>query len=447
MPQQGMIYRALVASPSDCVHERKVVPETIHYWNSINSLPLTAIIEPVLWETHANPAFGNRPQAIINRQLVDVCDILIGTFWTRLGSPTGQAPSGTVEEIEKFLADGKPVLLYFSVVPVAPGSYNESQFKALIEYREQLRARGLLFEYDTLAGLREQLLRHLSRTMTQQHGNPFTPPPSTENNDAAIRQLKGEFAAFLRRLEAEWSSERDSGPYSIDEGKLIMHEALSEVLTSRARIVQDSSGALSKLLDEVARQLRELQRHELVMDGGVSFRGFWEKGNTIIQLLKRANEALQSEGEAAGRDLLPPPQMEIVSPGSYFGRLNSQDGQFAVLLKVRFRNESEQPVLIQELRIQYAGHWQTPTVHTGLLGLHISSGTLAAILRLDDNITKSPHIPAMDVIERSAYFLLPNPPVPFPGPEELQLTAEATFANRSPRQIAFTLTEQGKIKG
>jgi hypothetical protein len=295
MAQQGMIYRALVASPSDCINERKVVPETIHYWNSINSSPLAAIIEPILWETHASPEFGNRPQAIINKQLVDRCDILIGTFWTRLGSPTGQAPSGTVEEIERFLAAGKPVLLYFSLVPVVAGSYDESQYKALIEYREQLRSRGLLFEYDTLGSLREQLLRHLSATMTELHGTRLPSQPSMEVNNVALRQFKGEFAAFLRRLEAAWLSERDSEPYNIDEGKVIMYRALNELLTLRAQMTQDSSDDLSKLLDDAGRQLRELQRHRLVMDGGISFQEFWEKGNGILQLLKRANEVLQND--------------------------------------------------------------------------------------------------------------------------------------------------------
>jgi len=52
----------------------------------------------------------------------------------------------------------------------------------------------------------------------------------------------------------------------------------------------------------------------------------------------------------------------------------------------------------------------------------------------------------MDVIERSAFFLLPEPQEPFPGPERLHLTAEATFVQRSKQQIAFTLTDRGEIE-
>lgn len=153
-----------------------------------------------------------------------------------------------------------------------------------------------------------------------------------------------------------------------------------------------------------------------------------------------------SDGEAAKRGPLRPPQMEIVSPGSHFGRLDSKGGQFALLLKVRFRNESTQPTLIQHFRIQYAGKWYPPTVHAGSISLHVLNRSFGGLLRLEDSVTKSPHIPAMDEIERSAFFLLPDPQEPFPGPGELHLIAEATFAHRNPQQLTFMLTDQGEMK-
>lgn len=145
MPQQGLIFRVLVASPSDCVHERKAVPEIIYSWNAVNSLRNGAILEPVLWETHATPAMGDRPQALINKQLVQQCDLLVGAFWTRLGTDTGAAKSGTVEEIEEIRKSGKPVLLYFSSVPVVPESINHDQYKELVAYKQTLQNQGIFF--------------------------------------------------------------------------------------------------------------------------------------------------------------------------------------------------------------------------------------------------------------------------------------------------------------
>jgi len=59
----------------------------------------------------------DRPQAILNRQIVDSGHLLIGIFGNRLGTPTGKAQSGTIEEIEEFRKTGRYVALYFSSAP------------------------------------------------------------------------------------------------------------------------------------------------------------------------------------------------------------------------------------------------------------------------------------------------------------------------------------------
>ena len=150
-------------------------------------------------------------------------------------------------------------------------------------------------------------------------------------------------------------------------------------------------------------------------------------------------------GAAVNLSSNPPPSMEVVTPGSCFGRMDSPAGRVALLLKVKFRNTSEQPTLINSFRIQYMGDWHAPMVYMGTVGLYVASGILAAGMHLEENIDKSPSIPAMDIIERAAFFLLPDPPEPFPGPNKLHLTAEASFISRSPRRITFTLTDQGRL--
>jgi len=53
-----------------------------------------------MWETHATPESRVRPQAAINRQLVRQCDILVGMFWTKVGTRAGVAESGTVDRTD-----------------------------------------------------------------------------------------------------------------------------------------------------------------------------------------------------------------------------------------------------------------------------------------------------------------------------------------------------------
>ena len=303
MPQQGLIFRVLVASPSDCVQERKAVPEIIYSWNAVNSLRSAAILEPVLWETHATPAIGDRPQAIINKQLLHQCDLLIGVFWTRLGTNTGVAESGTVEEIEEFRKDGKPVLLYFSSAPVVPESIDYEQYQKLITYKKAMQDQGIVFSYDSVSTFRDLLQRHIASTIADLlavHGRPSTPSSTPEESEEtkAIKMFKSQFESFLRRFEAAWAAERDTEPPGIDDGKYILKDASSEILSFKSQIVKDEGLGLTEMLQDALRTLNELGRHRLTMDGGVSYRGFWDKGTAVLENLKKVPEILE---ETLGR--------------------------------------------------------------------------------------------------------------------------------------------------
>lgn len=136
------VFRVLIASPSDVVEEREVLANVVLDWNAAHSAAESIVLMPVKWETHAHPACGDYPQALINKQIVDDCDILIGAFWSRLGTATPVAPSGTAEEIERLRSKGKNVLLYFSTAPL-PQSHDPEQWRMLKEYQRTLQMDSL----------------------------------------------------------------------------------------------------------------------------------------------------------------------------------------------------------------------------------------------------------------------------------------------------------------
>jgi hypothetical protein len=155
------VIRVLIASPSDLGEERKVAIETVYEWNAQHAEAESVVLLPVTWETHATPRSGVRPQAAINEQLVDQSDILIGMFWTKLGTSTGVAQSGTVEEIERFIAAGKPALLYFSKRPIDPGTIDPKQNRKLKAFKETTQKNALVGSFDSLETLKETISRHL----------------------------------------------------------------------------------------------------------------------------------------------------------------------------------------------------------------------------------------------------------------------------------------------
>jgi hypothetical protein len=110
------------------------------------------VLVPLRWETDAVPELGEDGQEVINRQLVDECDIVVALFHSRLGAPTPRAVSGTVEEIERARARGVPVHIYFSEMPI-PRDVDPDELKRLNEYRSVLQAEGLLGSYASLEDL------------------------------------------------------------------------------------------------------------------------------------------------------------------------------------------------------------------------------------------------------------------------------------------------------
>lgn len=167
-----MAYRAtvipvMIASPGDVSEERDIIRAVVHDWNDVNAAASQVVLSPVGWDTHSSPELGARPQELINSRLLRDCDLLVGVFWTRLGTPTGKAKSGTVEEIEEHVAAGKPAMIYFSSKPVAPQSIDSAQFAELQAFKERLKPLGLVESFDDAEQFRSKFAKQLQLTLIQ----------------------------------------------------------------------------------------------------------------------------------------------------------------------------------------------------------------------------------------------------------------------------------------
>ena len=162
MPYNARVFQILIASPGDVEQEREVVTEIIHEWNNLNAREKSLVLLPLRWETHSSPELGTRPQAVINRQVVDQCDMVVGVFWTRLGTPTGQAASGTVEEIERTGKAGKIIMLYFSNAKADLETLDLDEYKRLREFKLRTYPEGLIESYSSLTEFRDKFSKQLA---------------------------------------------------------------------------------------------------------------------------------------------------------------------------------------------------------------------------------------------------------------------------------------------
>jgi hypothetical protein len=164
-------YRVLIASPSDLTEEREAATMAINDWNAQHAVAEGIVLLPVKWETHAYPESGVRPQEAINAHIVQTCDMLIGMFWTKLGTSTGVAESGTVEEINQFVEQQKPALVYFSKRPIDPGKIDLKQHRKLRAFKDETYRQALVGSFDSVNELRTTLLRDLTRQLRAMTAN------------------------------------------------------------------------------------------------------------------------------------------------------------------------------------------------------------------------------------------------------------------------------------
>jgi hypothetical protein len=161
------VVEVMIASPGDVGTERNIIREVIFEWNVINSAFRRIVLLPRGWETHSVPSMGEPPQATINKQVLAAADLLVGVFWTRIGTATDAYASGSVEEIEEHIKTGKPAMLYFSNAPVRPDSVDSKQYEALQAFKKSCEQRALYETYMDYQEFRNKFARQLSLRMNE----------------------------------------------------------------------------------------------------------------------------------------------------------------------------------------------------------------------------------------------------------------------------------------
>lgn len=145
MPKSVTSYSLVISCPSDVLEYLGCIYDAIESFNHGFGTRNDIIIEARHWtkDTYSNMQKGQPAQEEINRQLLTDTDMLIGIFWTRFGSPTDKYGSGTEEEINIMLDNGKPVILYFLNKPVAPIDIDVEQLRKINAFKDKHKSDGL----------------------------------------------------------------------------------------------------------------------------------------------------------------------------------------------------------------------------------------------------------------------------------------------------------------
>lgn len=179
MPNVQLI-RIVVASPSDVQAERNLLPGVLDELNRGIAADRGLRLELKCWEMDAYPGFHpDGPQGLIDPILnIEECDILIGIFWKRFGTPTKDAKSGTEHEFLRaynaWQQQQRPqIMVYFNQKPYAPKTKEDiEQWGKVLEFRESFPSQGLQWTYEGEPEFEKLVRTHLTNFIRQQKKAP-----------------------------------------------------------------------------------------------------------------------------------------------------------------------------------------------------------------------------------------------------------------------------------
>lgn len=308
---QATVLEVFIASPSDTGEQREAIHDAVVRWNETESRHLGVVLLPVMWETHTRPDLSDAPQPVINKQVVDDSDVVIATFWTKLGTPTQDGESGTIEEIERAREAGKPVLLYFCDMPVSLLEADTTAIDALKDYKSRISTEGLYSSYTSTRELSDKVRRDLGRLVHEMlrtgtlpertvadsaipGGGP--PQPGTGVTDPVSVALD-ELRSQLRGYVAKWQSIVGSfeGDWNAGTRQALAREIESVALQLLQRVGTVASDApVLASFSALAQEAHAVADTLLSLDGGRSFN---QLTDGCVALVERASALVKEVWE------------------------------------------------------------------------------------------------------------------------------------------------------
>lgn len=274
MRYQANIITIFISSPIDVPDDRSLIIRTISGWNQRNGQIRRVFFQPLTWEQMVAPDRGGSVQEVIDSQIGANYDIYLGLMWSRFGSSTSKADSGTEDEFDQAIArhdtgEGLTISFLFKNSAIPQDILDGIQYDKVQQFKKKVAAKGCLYrEYFDDASLTDAVNLILDRFANEssdfpdagsRHGSRASPttPTSGQNDHVPIVQIEGDELGLLDLNEI---LENESSRFSnimvvwgsrIEEMGKRTEEAANE-LNSISRFGQVDPKAAKKIINRVA---------------------------------------------------------------------------------------------------------------------------------------------------------------------------------------------------
>lgn len=243
MPQEITKYKIFLASPSDLKSERNAIDGVITELNRTYGRRNNLILELLRWETDTAPGLAkNHTQDLITSDIGTDYDVFIGILWTKFGTPTANANSGTEEEFNiaykkaEESPDSLKLLFYFKNTPKPINEIDIDELKKVETFKKEIISKNVLYgEFDSVVDLEQYLRLHIPMRIDN-----LITASNSQNNDVLI-------------LEAEYVDEEELGLLDyLDQYTSLLNEA-THSLTRISEATIWIGEELNKKTDDITR--------------------------------------------------------------------------------------------------------------------------------------------------------------------------------------------------
>jgi hypothetical protein len=215
------LIKLFVSCPGDVKSELGSIRLIVEELNKILGSNHNFKMELVDWNMDTYTDISSEAQSVINEQLNDEYDILIGIIGLRAGTPTKQYDSGTIEEINISIDNKKKQLIFFKSEP--PQNIYEldiDQFQKVKKFKEELKEKGLLYkDYSNIQGFESLFRTNLSNLIMSK----FIKKDKSKNS-SIIKSIKSEsiddiqdVEHLIQSIEANSSNDFDIDIFELNE--------------------------------------------------------------------------------------------------------------------------------------------------------------------------------------------------------------------------------------
>jgi len=258
MPRTESVVTVFISSPSDVSAEREILDSVVNELNRTWSRTLGIRLEPIMWETHSWPAFGNDPQDVLNDQLPDDYDVFLGILWGRIGTPTPRAESGTLEEFERAFErykndkDSIELMIYFKDEGIPPSKTDPAQLAQVRKFKESLGEKGGLYStFEDASSFESSLRSHLS-SLAQKFS---VISQSTQNKTKEISKPDSKETEGVDTYE---SGEVELGFFDYLE----IYESQMSDMNSTLNVISEATVKIGNLMNKRVEEVNALEESE-----------------------------------------------------------------------------------------------------------------------------------------------------------------------------------------